>query len=99
MPTLTIHFRERFSNEPVEVRLDGRQRFAHDGITTKLLVGYAELVPLEVSTGTLEAEIVLPRRSLRATKTITIERDVDLEVWLDDNRLELRLPPSPPAYL
>jgi len=99
MPTLTIHFRERFSNEPVEVRLDGRQRFAHDGITTKLLVGYAELVPLEVSAGTLEVEIVLPRRSLRATQTIALDRDVDLEVWLDENRLELRLPPAPPAYL
>jgi hypothetical protein len=99
MSTLTIHFRERFSNEPVEVWLDGRQRFAHDGITTKLLVGYAELVPLEVSTATVEVEIVLPQRSLRRSVTISVERDMDLEVWLDGNQLELRRPPTPPAYL
>lgn len=99
MSTLTLHFRESFDNDTVVVRLGGDERYRAEGLKTKLLLGYAEIVELDIQQHSVLLEVDVPSRGTTAQYQLDLRHDLDVEVWLTGQGLQLRIPPEPPAYL
>ena len=99
MPTLSIHFRETFNNDKLIVRINGTERRRLEGVTTKLLLGYAEILVEDVTAGPNEVDIELPARGIAASTRIDVSHAAHLEVWFSGGKLTLRIPPETPAYL
>lgn len=98
MPELSIHLRESFKDDVVLIRVNGIERRL-EGVTTKLLLGYAEIVKVELAEGTNLVEIDLQSRGRKGSAQIDGSQDAHLEVWYSGGALALRIPPEPPAYL
>lgn len=98
MPELSIHLRESFKDDVVLIRVNGIQRRL-EGVTTKLLLGYAEIVKVELAEGTNLVEIDLQSRGRTASAQIDGSQDTHLEAWYSGGVLTLRIPSEPPAYL
>ncbi|WP_222273050.1 hypothetical protein [Modestobacter marinus] len=66
MPILALHLQDGFDDDEVVVSIDGDifRRLEH--VTTRLLLGYAETLDLDVPSPTCRLEVDLPRRGLRA---------------------------------
>lgn len=94
--TLELHFQEGFFDEPVEVRVDGREAVSFDA-TTRLQTGLAAIHSIEARTGgTLT--VLLPARGLSAEAHIA--RGIHyITVNLQDGSLVLRPTDASPGYL
>ncbi len=99
MPELSIHLRETFNDDALVIRVNGVERRRLDGVTTRLLLGYAEIVGEELAEGPNLVEIELQSKGRSASVQIDGSQDAHLEVWYAGGVLTLRIPPEPPAYL
>lgn len=64
MIPLKIDFQEGFQNDEVVVRIDGKEVFRADNVTTKLTIGLAGSFTKEIPLGKHEVEVFLPRRDV-----------------------------------
>ena len=99
MAELSIHLRESFRNDRLIVRINGTERRHLEGVTTKLLLGYAEVLVEDVAAGRNLVAIELLTRQQTASAQIDVSENAHLEVWYSGGQLTLRIPPEPPAYL
>jgi hypothetical protein len=99
MPRVSVHFRESFRNDAILVHVDGQVRQRLAGVTTKLLLGFAEILELPVEAGAHLLEIELADRGVRAALPLEATGDLHVEAWYDGRRLDLQLREEPPAYL
>jgi hypothetical protein len=65
MANLTVDLREGFDRTPVVVRVDGREAL-RDALTTRLQIGLARQLSLDVPGPGADVEIELPRSGARA---------------------------------
>ena len=84
MPTLTVHLREGFFHVPVVVLVNGQERFRSDSVTTRMQIGLAKMVPLEVEAGKVEVEIMLPSLRQSVRDNVSVSANAHLGVDLDD---------------
>lgn len=100
MAQLTIDLREGFFHTPVTIRLDGKEVFHADDVTTRTQTGLARQVEVQVPNGAATLEVELPRDEER------IQRRVDAEVSpfigvdiAEDGTLSLRESVEPFGYV
>src|SRR6266542_5721498 len=65
MARLTIHLQDGFADDTVLVRVNGVEVYRKSGVTTKLLLGYADVFDTAVPEGAAEIMIEVPSRDLR----------------------------------
>lgn len=100
MRTLTLHLRDGFSSDTVVIRVGGEERWRSRDVTTKLLLGLAEEVPIQVPPGGVRIEVELPERDLRHELELAPGGDDEqMEVRLQDDELSLRRLEGPQGYL
>lgn len=99
MPKLTLHFRETYDSDSLVVRLNGEERYRAESVTTKLLLGYAEIVEIDVHERSVLLEVDVPTRGATAQYRLDLGHHLDVEVWLTGTELEIRIAPEQPAYL
>ena len=76
MVELTIDLREGFFRTPVTIRIDGKEVFRQDAVTTRMQISRAELVCVDVPIGAFMLTIELPKANQ------TLERRLELhEAW------------------
>jgi hypothetical protein len=93
----SIHLQEGFDDDTVVLSVDGLETVRLEHVTTRLLLGYAQIEHLEN---------VGPRCRLTVdvtTRALVGEADIDAEsvvvVSIDGDRLVVTRPESPPMYL
>lgn len=100
MRTLTLHLRDGFASDSVVIRADGEERWRSTDVTTKLLLGLADEVPMTVPAEAVRIEVELPARGLRRELDLAPgDDDEQLEVRLLDDELTLRRLEGPQGYL
>lgn len=100
MRALTLHLRDGFSSDSVVIRVDGEERWRSAGVTTKLLLGLADEVPMVVPDEAVRIEVELPERGLRREIELAPgDDDEQMEVRLLDDELTLRRLEGPQGYL
>lgn len=64
MPLLHVALQEGFSNDTVEIRVNGAEVFRKSGVSTRLQIGFAGSVETEVAAGTVDLNVSMPQKSL-----------------------------------
>jgi hypothetical protein len=83
MPTLHVAFQEGFSNDEVVVYVNGAEVFRKSGITTKLQIGYADAIDVEVASGMSRLDVNVVTRNTTATTLVTVSDRTYVGVSLD----------------
>jgi hypothetical protein len=91
MPELSVHLREGFYRTPVAVYLDGKERFRSDSVTTRMQIGLAEIVTLEVPEGRVDIEIQFPAEQAKIGQTIEVLSETHVGINLGENGLPISL--------
>lgn len=89
--SLVIDLQDGFSNDTVEIRIEGTEKYHQTGITTDYSVGIADSVEIEVPLGFINVEISVPSRQLADTIILQISTKVYLGVSIDENSIKHRI--------
>jgi hypothetical protein len=98
MPNLVIDLQEGFANDRVEVRVDDRQVFAKDGVTTDPRISRADGARLQTK-GPLEVRVNVLSRGLSRALHLDVSADVWVGVSIVGAELELRTADRPFFYM
>jgi len=100
MPTLNIALEEGFRGNPVIIRVNGKQIYSKESVTTRLQTGYADSLQTDVSATPAQVEITLPDRSLSQSILVDPTQEAYLRVSLnEDGTITHRTQNSPQGYL
>lgn len=98
MAKLVITLLDGFDNDAVVLTLAGREVYRSDGVTTRLLLGFAEQIDLDVPPGDAILHVVLPGRSVEADFRVNCGTDVTVLVSVDGSRLRFQTHPGLLGY-
>jgi hypothetical protein len=99
MAVLSIHLQEGFDDDEVVVRMNGAESARRQHLTTKRLLGYADIVELRKPAGSeIRLEVSLPDRSLVGSATVPAMGDSFIAANVVGGRLELAVRDRPFAY-
>lgn len=87
MPLLRIDLQEGFQNDTVVIRVKGKQVLRKAGLTTKLILGYAEALEIEVPEGSMNVRVLVPTRKLARTIPVRIPRDNHIGVSVQGDQI------------
>lgn len=90
MTLLRIDLQEGFQNDTVIIRVGGKQVFRQVGVTTKLMLGYAETLEVEVPEGPVRVRIKVPNRKLALTIPLEGTGTNYLGVYLEGGKIAFR---------
>lgn len=82
MTIVHVALREGFDDDVVVVDVGG-ERFRFEALSTRLQIGLAEELDVEVRAGAVEVRISLPEAGLESTSSHQVEG----EIWLGIDRL------------
>lgn len=87
VPVIRIALEEGFEGDAVELQV-GAQAVRREDVLTRTVIGFAELVELQVQPGHWDVHVRLPDRSLSTQLPIDVEvEDLNIRVWLTGRRL------------
>jgi hypothetical protein len=97
IPALRIDFQERFDKDSVLISVNGKEVFNEDGVTTRLQIGHAGSVDLDVPEDSVEIEITtVPSRRLSGSLAVSTAKTpyLGVSVSRDGNRVGRRSAPG-----
>jgi len=101
MPTLHVAFQEGFQDDEVKLFLNDVEVYKRTHLKTRMQIGLADSVDLQVPSRSAELRIVVPGRNVDLKKTITFEDHAVLFVAISmkaDGALALRVSPEAFRY-
>lgn len=87
MTTIQVYLADGFDNDRVVARVDGREVFAKDGVTTKRLTSLADEFSFEVPDGPVRLDLELPGRGMRTAIDLDPQGGLYVAVSLQGGRL------------
>ena len=98
MIALTLDLQEGFEGDLVVIAVDGRELYRKSGIRTRLQIGLAERVRLDVEPGRHLLRVSLPGRNAQGERHFDAESEPVLAASLINGRIDIG-PPKAPGYL
>lgn len=99
MPTLTIDLQEGFSGESAEIVVDGTLFARESRIVSRMQIGYAGRVAVEVAPGVHAVEIRVPERGLSLMRSVDAGKTPHLGVSMEENTLRVQAADQPFGYV
>lgn len=100
MPSLHIAFQEGFEKDQAVVHLDGKEVFRKTDLTTRLQIGRAHALDLEVESKPVDVRIEIPEKHLSKAIRIDPSKPIYLGVSITDRgELALEISHQPFGYL
>jgi hypothetical protein len=102
MPQLHIDFQGGFSDDTVEVRVEGGEGQAVSPLpklSTSLLTGVAGSLEIAIPARSVDVEIAIPARRLRCKVPLHISEKTWLGVSIEGGQLQARVSKQPFGYL
>jgi hypothetical protein len=97
--TLNIALREGFSGQPVVVRVDGEERFRAGELRTRMQIGLAQEVPVEVDPGRHTVEVVAGDVATSLDVDVSEQAHVGVSLARSQDRFETRVSDRPFGYV
>lgn len=72
MPLLHVAMQEGFSNDTVEIRVNGAEVFRKSGVSTRTQIGFADSVETEVDADAVDLTVALPQKALSKSLTFPL---------------------------
>lgn len=98
MAVIGVHLQEGFEHDTVNILVNEHEVWHKADVTTKLLLGYAEVVELDVPEGDVTVQIELPERALAEKTEVKVEEQIYILVSNVDGALNCRVTQRPPGY-
>jgi hypothetical protein len=101
MPSLCIDLREGFLDDIVVVRINNEE-YHKPQVSTRLQLGYADSLEIDVRESTVDVEIVLPSRGLSKSIPIVFDRSDTVYLGLSvtaEGEISERISHEPFGYL
>jgi hypothetical protein len=95
---LTLDLQEGFEGDQVVIAIDGHEQFRKSGIRTRLQIGLAERVRLDVEPGQHILNVSLPGRNTQGERRFDAASEPILAVSYVEGRIDIG-PPRAPGYL
>lgn len=99
MPLLHIAFQEGFDGDTIIVRIDGKEMFRNDNVTTRRQIGYASSFETNSHTGPVTIDILLPNKSLWETVQFQVTAATFVGISIDQGKITYRLSDQPFGYV
>jgi hypothetical protein len=97
--TLNIALQEGFSGQQVVVRVDGEERFRADDVRTRMQIGLAQEVPVQVDPGRHAVEVVAGTVTASLEVDVPGQAHVGVSLARSQDRLETRVSDQPFGYV
>lgn len=95
-----IDLQDGFQGEPVVVRIDGREVFSSESVSTDFRIGFAESFEVKGLAGTIELEVHLPAHAVTKRLRVDIDKTPYIGVSVtQDGRVQLRVGAEPFGYV
>lgn len=99
MSQLHIALQEGFEDETVVIRAAGQEVFRKDNVRTKLQIGFADSLEVNVEKSPVTIEIDLPARNLAESIEVQAPNSVYLGLSLIDGKIRHRISNEPFGYV
>lgn len=99
MSKLFIHLQEGFDNDLVVIKVNGKEKFRNKQVTTKMLLGYAEVVELQLSDAAAKVQITLPQKKLTQSIDLPQSADAHIAVSIVDKQINYQVSDQPFGYM
>ena len=99
MATLNVALQEGFSGQAVVVRVDGEERFRAADVRTRMQIGLAQAVPVEVEPGRHTVEVVAGEIATSLEVDVPEQAHVGVSLARSQDRLETRVSDRPFGYV
>lgn len=99
MRIITIRLAREFAGDTVVLRIDQREVYRRENLTTKLLTGLADETEIEVSEDAVLIEAEMPARRVRLVQEISRGGDTAFELRFLDDALQLVEQDATAGYL
>jgi len=99
MKLLKIDLQDGFNEDSVIIDINGHEIFRGQKVSTKLLLGFADIIETQVPEGNSEIRISLPDRSMESRISLHIEKDTYLGISLTKKGVESHFSETPFPYL
>jgi hypothetical protein len=91
MASLVIDLQDGFSDDTVVIRVDGRETFHKQSVSTDYSLGRADSVEIQVSEGRVKVEVAVPSRRLSDAILLDVSTTVYLGVSIPDGEVGFRI--------
>lgn len=91
MADVTLDLQEGFFDDTVVVRHAGREIARREKVRTRMQIGLADQLELDLPAGAVAFEIALPDKDIAAVVNLPPERPLWVGVSLDSGRLRIRI--------
>ena len=88
MPSMRIDLQEGFTNDAVEVYVNGAKVLEKEGVTTKRMLGLALSAEIEVPDGALDVEVKVPTKNLAKTFSVESSDTPNLGISIHNGELK-----------
>ena len=85
---MRIDLQEGFSNDAVEVYVNGAKVLEKEGVTTKRMLGLALSAEIEVPDGALDVEVKVPTKNLAKTFSVDSSDTSNLGISIHNGELK-----------
>lgn len=99
MPLLHVALQEGFSNDTVEIRVNGTELFRKSGVSTRLQIGFADSVETEVEADAVDLAVSLPQKSLSKSIVFPISDPTYVGVSVEAQGIVFNVSMEPFGYL
>lgn len=99
MPLLHVALQEGFSDDTVEVRVNGAQVFRKSGVSTRTQIGFADSVETEVDADAVDLTISLPNKSLSKSLVFPLSEPIYVGVSVEAQGITFNVSMEPFGYV
>ena len=99
MALLHIALQEGFFGDTVVVRVNGEEVFRKKDVKTRLQIGFADSVELNVAEGPTQVEVLLPAKNLSESVQLDVSAPTYVGVSVVDGKIIFRISDVPFGYL
>lgn len=99
MPLLHVALQEGFSNDTVEVTVNGAAIFSKSGVSTRTQIGFADSAETEVGLGTVDLLVSLPQKSLSKSIALLVSEPTYVGVSVEAHGIAFNVAMEPFGYL
>jgi len=99
MALLHIALQEGFSGDTVVVRVNGEEVFRKKDVKTRLQIGLADSVELNIAEGPTQVEVLLPAKKLSESVELDVSTPTYVGVSIVDGKITVRISDVPFGYL
>jgi len=99
MGILHLAFQEGFEDDIVVVRIDGKEIYRKEHVTTRYQINYADSFELNVEEESVNVEILIPAKELSKKFSVKIANAVYVKVLVRKGEIKYYVSDKPLRYL